>query len=65
MKSVTYMIKVSGSKLLSSLSCPIMTVGIVGLIQKQSNTLLWWGLVTIGCAIIIFDSSRYKKTEHI
>jgi hypothetical protein len=40
-----------------------MAIGIFGLIRMQPNTLLWWGLIIMSCAIIIFESTKYKKTE--
>jgi hypothetical protein len=34
------------------------------LVTKTAQYFFWWSLITMGCAIIIFDSSRYKKTVH-
>lgn len=59
---LTYRFKTNTSKLLRGFSCPFMAIGVFGLLQNQSNTLIWWTLIGIGISIIIYDTTTYKKS---
>jgi hypothetical protein len=53
----------SFSAILSSLSCPIMAVGIFGLLQHRPSTALWWGLIGISVIITLLTVRTHKSID--
>lgn len=51
------------SKLLRNLSCPIMAVGIFGLIQNHHDTWIWWSLIGLGTVIVLFDTFQNEPIK--
>lgn len=58
MKTFNFTFEVS--KLLKGFSCPLMAMGVFGLLLKQPQILLWWVLIGTGVAIIIFDAFTFN-----
>lgn len=51
------------SKLLRGLSCPMMTVGILGLVVDAQHVALWWGSLVGGIALVGIDIYLAVKKE--
>lgn len=51
------------SKLLRNLSCPIMAVGIFGLMQNHPSTWIWWSLIGLGAVMILLDTFQKESTK--
>ncbi len=55
--------KIDVSKLIRGLSCPMTTVGILGLLIDAQHVAIWWGSLVGGIALVGIDIYLAAKKE--